>query len=342
MPNQERSTLKDFWLNSKIAVVGGGSFGTILANLAAKNCREVRLWVRNEEAARAINATRTNARYLPDTVLKPNISALSDLERVFDGNLQAIIWCLPSKSCREQARRFAPLFRGNEIVLHATKGVEPGTLKRISEVLGEELPIRRIGVLSGPNLAEEIAAGKPAATTIASAFVEVAEAGECLFGSDDFRIYRETDVMGVELAGTLKNILAISAGALDALQLGWNARAMLITRGLAEMVRFGVVMGAKESTFLGLAGVGDLLATCSSPLSRNYRVGYRLAKGEKLVDILADLGATAEGVMTTRSVWDYALKHEVAMPITQAVNDMLDQKKEVEQIFRDLMGFKFN
>lgn len=336
MTNPEKSTPKDFWRNSKIAVIGGGSFGTVLANLAAKNCQEVRLWVRSEESARAINATRINSRYLPNYSLNSNVAALSDLDRVFEGGLDAVIWCLPSNSCREQAKRLAPYLKGNEIVLHATKGVEPGTLKRISELLCEELPTRRIGVLSGPNLAEEIAAGKPAATTVASVFTEVAQAGELLLAGEQFRIYRENDVIGVELAGTLKNILAIAAGALDALQLGWNARAMLITRGLAEIVRFGVAMGAKESTFLSLAGVGDLLATCSSPLSRNYQVGYRLAQGEKLSQILDDLEATAEGVTTTNSVWKYAQLHGIEMPITESVNALLTHRKEIAEILQDL------
>lgn len=342
MANQEKSTLKDFWRSSKVAIIGGGSFGTVLANLAAKNCQEVRLWVRDEELARSINATRMNSRYLPQYQLESNISALSDLERVFEGEVQAVIWCLPSKVCREQAKRLAPFFKGSEIVLHATKGVEPGSLKRISEILTEELPTRRVGVLSGPNLAEEMAAGKPAAATVASVFSEVAEAGEILLGGEQFRIYRDQDLIGVEFAGTFKNILAIAAGSLDALQLGWNARALLITRGLAEMVRFGVVMGAKESTFLGLAGVGDLLATCSSPFSRNYRVGFRIARGEKLSEVLVDLGATAEGVVTSRSVWEFAQKKGVYMPITEAVNDLLDHRKQIEQIVRELMTVKIS
>lgn len=330
-------TPKDFWNNTKVVVLGGGSFGTVLANLAARNCQEVRLWVRNEETARSINATRVNQHYLPELHLSANIAALSDLERVFEGEPQTVIWALPSSVCREQARRLAPLFRGGEIVLHATKGVESNTLKRVSEVLQEELPTRRIGVVSGPNLAHEIAVGQPAATTVASVFSEVAQAGEILLTNERFRVYREADVVGVEWAGTLKNILAIAAGALDALQLGFNARAMLITRGLAEMVRFGVVMGAKEPTFLSLAGVGDLLATCSSPLSRNFRVGARLAKGESLAQILADLGSTAEGVATTRSVWAFARKHGVKMPITEAVDELLKGERDIQEIIHELM-----
>jgi glycerol-3-phosphate dehydrogenase (NAD(P)+) len=330
-------TPKDFWPNSKIAVIGGGSWGTVLANLAARNCREVRLWVRNEEQSRAIGATRTNRDYLPDFVLNERVHAMSDLDRVFEGGVAAVIWALPSSVCREQARRLAPYFGGDELILHATKGIESGSLKRISEILREELPCPRIGVISGPNLAHEIARGEPAATVVASVFNEVIEAGSALLTSDNFRIYSANDVIGVEWAGTLKNILAIASGALDAMKLGWNSRSMLITRGLAEMVRFGVAMGARESTFLGLAGMGDLLATCSSPLSRNYRVGIRLAQGERLDDILQDLGMTAEGVRTTQTVWHYASAHKISMPITEAVYHIVEQGMPVQKVIESLM-----
>ncbi len=335
-------TQRDFWHNSTIAVIGGGSWGTVLANLAARNCRDVRLWVRNEDQSRSINATRLNAQYLPDMTLNERVHALTDLERVFDtggspNGINAVIWALPSKVCREQAKLLAPLFTGEEILLHATKGIEEGSLKRISEILREELPCPRIGVISGPNLAHEVGRGEPAATVVASVFKEVITAGSAILTSDRFRIYGETDVIGVEWAGTLKNILAIASGALDAMKLGWNARSMLITRGLAEMVRFGEAMGARESTFLGLAGIGDLLATCSSPLSRNYRVGMRLALGEKIEVILADLGSTAEGVRTTRTVYEFALQHGIAMPITAAVHGLIEDGIDVHEVIRQLM-----
>lgn len=334
---------RDYWRSSKVAVIGGGAFGTVLANLAARNCQEVRLWVRDEEQARQINATRVNAKYLPEYDLLRNVIAYADVERIFTegltdgGHIAAVLWALPSRVCRDSAKRLAPLFTGEEILIHATKGIEPGTMKRVSELLREELPCPRIGVLSGPNLATELAKGQPAATTIASVFAEVIEAGEAVFASELFRIYRGNDVIGVEWAGTLKNVLAIAAGAVDALGFGWNARAMLITRGLAEMVRFGVAMGAQESTFLSLAGVGDLMATCASPLSRNYRVGFRLAKGEPLDAILKELGSTAEGVATTRSVQEYAEARGIVMPITSAVHELLGQKRPIQELLRDLM-----
>lgn len=329
--------LKDFWRNSRVGVIGGGSWGTVLANQVSKNCREVRVWLRDEDSVRTMNATKTNSQYFPDMKLNDKIVAFSSMDRVFEGGLQGVIWALPSGICREQARSVAKYFQGDEIILHATKGIEPGTMKRISEVLTEEIPCRRIGVISGPNLAQEIARGEPAATVVASVFSEVSEAGQVLLMSDQFRAYTATDVVGVEWAGALKNILAIASGALDALKLGWNARAMLITRGLAEMVRFGTAMGAEEATFLGLAGVGDLLATCSSPLSRNYRVGLRLAQGETLDHILLDLGSTAEGVSTTRSIYEFAEARQISMPITAGVNQLL-QGSDVRQVMQALMS----
>jgi glycerol-3-phosphate dehydrogenase (NAD(P)+) len=330
-------TEKDFWRKSKIAVIGGGSWGTVLAHLASQNSADVRVWVREEERARAINSTRANAEYLPEFQLNERIHAYTDLERIFDHHVDLVIWALPSSVCREQARRLAPFFRGDELILHATKGVEEGTMKRISEILREEIPCPRIGVVSGPNLANEVARGEPAATVVASKYAEVIEAGQAIFSTPMFRVYAADDVIGVEWAGTLKNILAIAAGALDGLNLGWNARAMMMTRGLAEMVRFGTAMGAELTTFLGLAGMGDLLATCSSPLSRNYRVGSRLAKGETLPQILETLGSTAEGVRTTQSVHAYAKSRGIDMPLVEGVYQLLQGGAPIQQIMRGLM-----
>lgn len=328
---------KDFWSNATVAVMGAGSWGTVLAQLASPRVREVRLWVRSEETAREINSTRAHVRYVPGLALHERIHAMSDLDRVFDGGIQAVLWALPSEACREEARRLANRFKGDEILIHATKGVEAHSLKRVSEILSEEIPCRRIGVLSGPNLAREIALGHPAASVVASPFDEVVDAGRSILGSSHFRIIGSSDRIGVEWAGTLKNILAIAAGALDGAQQGWNARSTLITRGLEEMVRFGVALGAQPETFLGLAGIGDLLATCGSPLSRNYRVGHRLAQGDSLEAILRDLGTTAEGVRTTRSVWGFAQKHSIAMPITRAVDALLQGKKSVSEMVTEVL-----
>jgi glycerol-3-phosphate dehydrogenase (NAD(P)+) len=330
---------KDFWSSSKVAVIGAGSWASVLANVVAKNCQEVRIWMRSDEQARAINSTKTNPNYVKELKFSEKVSAYSDPQKVFDGGIQSVLWALPSIATREQARMFSKYMSGDEVVLHATKGIEPKTLKRISEILTEELPTRRVGVISGPNLAGEIALNEPAATVVASGFSEVVQAGMDLLTTDRFRIYGSTDVVGVEWAGVLKNVLAIAAGAVDALKLGWNTRSLLITRGLAEMVRFGVVMGGRESTFLGLAGIGDLLATCSSPLSRNYQVGYQLvqSRDQSIAEMISKVGGVAEGVQTTRSVWEFSKQHKIYMPITEAVYRLLNEKASVQDIIHGLM-----
>ena len=333
---QGEEAYREYFRKAAVAVIGGGSFGTVLANAVLANCTDVRVWVRDEEQARAINATRSSE-YLPNLALDPKVHAYSNLDRVFEGGVQAVIWALPSRACREQARALAKRFRGDEIILHATKGIEEGTLKRISTILREELPCPRIGVISGPNLADEIARGQPAATVVASNFDEVVKVGQILLSGDKFRVYGATDVIGVEWAGTLKNILAIAAGTIDGLNLGWNSRAMLITRGIAEMVRFGVAMGAQVPTFLGLAGVGDTFATCSSPLSRNYRVGMKLAQGMPLPQILEELGSTAEGVGTTKIVYEFAKSRGIYMPITEGVFLLLNGTQSASDTLRALM-----
>ncbi len=330
-------TPKDFWYNSTVAVVGGGSWGTVLAHLLSKNCRSVRIWLRDEDQVRQFNSTRTQSRYMPQVQLDQKVVATSSMEDALKGGVQAIFWVLPSSACRQRARDLAPLMRGDEVVLHATKGIEGGSMKRISEILAEELPTRRVGVVSGPNLAHEIALGEPAATVIASDFAEVCRAGEILLRGPQFLVSTHSDLVGVEWAGTLKNILAIAAGALDGLGLGWNSRAMLITLGLSEMVRFGTAMGAQVQTFLGLAGIGDLLATCGSPKSRNYRVGFRLARGEKLERIIEDLGSTAEGVVTTQHVWKFASERGISMPITEGVYQLTYSSVPVQEVLTQLM-----
>jgi glycerol-3-phosphate dehydrogenase (NAD(P)+) len=328
---------KDFWSNSVVAVLGGGSWGSVLASMVAQNAREVRVWVRDEGLAREMNSNHVNSRYLPDFRLPERLKAYSEIERVLNGEPSLVIWALPSKVTRELARQFAPYFRGSELILHATKGIEDGTMKRISQILTEELPIRRVGVISGPNLATEISRGEPSATVVASRFIEVVEAGEYLLKTPYFRVYPGSDVAGVEWAGTLKNVYALASGMLDALSYGQNARALLLTRGLAEMVRFGKVMGAQEATFLGLAGVGDLFATCNSALSRNYRVGKAFAEGAALDVILKELKLTAEGVRTTQIVSDFAKERNLDLPIAEAVRQILYENAPVKHVLRELM-----
>ena len=328
---------KAFWSNSKVAVLGGGSFGTVLANLAAQNCSAVTMYVRAEDQARTMNSTRMNPNYVKDLVLDSKIRAVSQMEKVFEQDLDLIIFALPSHATRAQAKIIAPFLKGSEIILHATKGIEEQSLKRISEVLAEELPLIRIGAISGPNLAGEIAKNEPAATVIASPFNDVLNAGEAILSNKRFRVYTSHDLIGVEWGGTLKNIFAIASGILESHGMGWNSKSLLLSRALAEMVRFGVAMGAQSETFLGLAGMGDLIATCSSSQSRNFRVGFHLAKGEKLEDVLIELGQVAEGVRTTRIVYEFAKSRGVEMPITETVYRILQGEWSAEEAVHHLM-----
>ncbi|MBS1958140.1 MAG: NAD(P)-dependent glycerol-3-phosphate dehydrogenase [Bdellovibrionales bacterium] len=328
---------KGFWSSSRVAVLGGGSFGTVIANMVAKNVAQVSLYVRAEEQARQMNSTRMNPSYVKEMVLDEKIRAASTYDKVFESDLDMVIFALPSHATRAQAKIVARYMKGHELVLHATKGIEEQSLKRISIVLAEELPVIRIGAISGPNLAGEIAKNEPAATVVASPFHDVIIAGEEILSNPRFRVYTSHDLIGVEWGGTLKNIFAIASGILDSIGFGWNTKSLLLSRGLAEMVRFGVAMGADAETFLGLSGMGDLIATCSSNQSRNFRVGYALAKGDKLDEVLADLGQVAEGVRTTRIVYEFAKERSVEMPITEAVYNILQGKWTVEQGVAHLM-----
>jgi len=327
----------DFWHKSSVAVIGAGNFGIVLTQQIAHNAESVRVLVRDPDQANSINNQHRNTKYYPDLELKHNITADSDIDAFFKHQYQAILFVLPARVMRDKAREISRFIKGDEIIFHATKGVEEGTLKRMSSVLAEEISAPRIGVLSGPNLAEEIARGDPSATVIASRFDEVVEAGVALFTTDQFRAYRGNDMIGVEWAGTLKNILAIAAGCLDALGLGWNARAFLISRGIAEMVRFGTAMGAKSDTFLGLAGIGDLLATCGSDKSRNYRAGFKLGEGKSLDQVMSEIGSTVEGVRTTNLVWEFANSRQIQMPITHAVYQLIYGSHDVQVIVRELL-----
>ena len=328
---------KDFWSNSKVAVLGGGSFGTVLANVAAQNCSMVTMYVRAEDQARAMNSTRLNPNYSKELLLDQKIKAASTYEKVFENHPDLIIFALPSSATRGQAKEVAKFLKGSEVILHATKGIEEQSLKRISCVLAEELPVTRIGAISGPNLAGEIAKGEPAATVVASPFDDVLKAGEAVLSTPRFRVYTSHDIAGVEWGGTLKNIFAIASGILDSVGYGWNTRSLLLSRGLAEMVRFGVAMGAEAETFLGLSGMGDLIATCSSTQSRNFRVGHALAKGRNLEEVLQELGQVAEGVRTTRIVYEFAKEREVEMPITEVVYHILQGLWSVDQGVAHLM-----
>ncbi|MBO2531493.1 MAG: NAD(P)H-dependent glycerol-3-phosphate dehydrogenase [Thermoactinomycetaceae bacterium] len=324
----------------KAAVLGAGSWGTVLASLLADNGFAVTIYARNPSVAEEINRRGTNAKYLPEFHIPDGVGATTSLEEAVSDR-EMIIVAVPSHSVREVARAAAPHLRGRPLVVHATKGFEPVTLKRISEVLEEEFPpslADRIAVLSGPSHAEEVARRSPTAVVVSSKSRETAEAVQSHLINNYFRVYTNPDLIGVEIGGALKNIIALGAGLSDGLGFGDNAKAALMTRGLAEIARLGMAMGARPITFAGLAGVGDLVVTCTSRHSRNWRAGYMLSQGKALEDVLAEMGMVVEGVKTTRAAHRLAQSYGVEMPITAELHAVLFEGKDPSQAVEDLMG----
>ena len=327
--------------SNKIAVIGGGSFGTAIANIAAENGHETRLWMRNKEAASIIQKERINQRYLPDLKLHDNLTAYTVLDEALDG-ADIIFFSIPSKSFRAVVQKARSHINPAQMLVSTTKGIEPGTLNLMSDVLKEEFPDNPLGVLSGPNLAKEIALHQLTASVIASDSSELRQTVQDALGCAYFRVYANADVQGVELGGALKNIYAIMAGIVAAKNLGENTVAMLLTRSLAEMGRFAVAQGANPMTFLGLAGVGDLIATCSSPLSRNFRVGFAFGEGKSLEDSVAELGEVAEGINTLLQVKRCADEQDIYMPLVQGLYHVIYNKVPLHEVIGQLMSGEHN
>lgn len=323
------------------AVLGSGSFGTALASILAKNGHTTRIWCRSEEHAAGINATGRNPRYVSEYDLPAGLSATSDLAAALDG-ADLVLFVAPSHATRDLARRAAPLLGPECIVLCATKGIEGGSGDTMDEVLREELPAAlhsRLAFLSGPSFAREMLQEHPTAVVIAAEDDDVATVVQEAFATRFFRTYTTHDVKGVELAGAIKNIMAIAAGLADGLGFGANARAALITRGLAEMSRFGAARGGEPLTFMGLAGMGDLVLTCTGDLSRNRTVGKRLATGMTLDEVTESLGGqVAEGVRTTASTHALAKTMGLDMPIVAAVHAILYEDADPRAMVGQLMG----
>ncbi len=307
-----------------VAVIGAGSWGTTAAWLAAANT-SVRLWARDEAVSKEINASGFNNRYLPGCKLPPALRATSDLgEAVSEADLIAV--AVPSHGFREVFEEIVPRLPSRVPVISLTKGIEQGSLLRMTEIVAALLPehdSKQMGVMTGPNLASEIAAGQPTAAVIAVGDSKTAEDIQEVFMGRLFRVYTNDDVVGSELGGALKNVMAIAAGMSDGLGFGDNTRATLITRALAELTRLGVRLGGRPGTFAGLAGMGDLIATCVSDKSRNHRVGFGMAQGKSLEEVIDDMQMVAEGVKTTRAVLDLAARFDVEMPIATHVGKVL-------------------
>lgn len=320
----------------KLAVLGGGAWGTALAvSLSAHH--DVTLWARNAAQVAEMSAERRNTRYLPDIDLPSNLCFSSQLAPTLR-SAESVLAVVPSGALRPLLRELARLTPGSPVIW-ACKGFEVGSRKLPHEVVGEELlPGTPCGVLSGPSFAREVALGLPTALTLASQDEEFARQGALALHSNRLRVYASSDVMGVELGGAVKNVLAIAAGISDGMGFGHNARAALITRGLAEITRLGLMLGGRQETFMGLAGMGDLILTCTGDLSRNRQVGLLLAQGKSLEAILRDLGHVAEGVNTTREVLKLAQQHQVDMPIAQAVNQVLFEGISPKSAVEDLLN----
>ncbi|KXS37764.1 MAG: glycerol-3-phosphate dehydrogenase (NAD(P)+) [Halomonadaceae bacterium T82-2] len=320
----------------KVAVLGGGSFGTALASIAADNGARVRQWLRDAELVSTINREHRNTRYLPDFTINANVVADTDLAAVLDG-AELVFVAIPSKAFPEVVRQARPWLRPEQILVSTTKGIQADGFKLMSQILEEETGFAHIGVLSGPNLASEIADRQLTATVVASDDALTRARVQTALGCDYFRVYASNDRYGVELGGALKNIYAIAAGMAAALGMGENTRSMLMTRALAEMSRFAVALGANPMTFLGLAGVGDLIVTCSSKLSRNYRVGFALGEGRTLDEAVAALGQVAEGVNTVSLVRDKARAEGIYMPLCEGLYQVLFNQVPARDMARLLM-----
>jgi glycerol-3-phosphate dehydrogenase (NAD(P)+) len=321
---------------NNITILGGGSFGTVVANMIAANGHHTTLWMRDVERAQECARCHENERYLPGYALDDRLQITADLGSALSG-VDLIFVSVPSKGFREVCRQAAAYIKPGTMVISTAKGIEGESFKLMSEILEEELNQPIIGVLSGPNLAHEIVRKELTATVVASADQGLCDKVQETLSTGFFRVYTNHDMFGVELAGALKNIYAIAAGVAAAMNLGQNTVSMLITRSLAEMARFASKLGADPMTFIGLSGVGDLFVTCSSPLSRNYRIGQALGRGKTLDQAIGEVGQVAEGVNTTHSVKLKADQLDVYMPLATALYNVMFNKVSVRAVVQNMM-----
>lgn len=335
----------------KISVIGAGSFGTVIANLAALHCDEVCVYVRSNERLLNFNKKKENNGY---TVSK-NVRATQSKQEITD-NTELIFAMVPSKNFRTMIQSFSEYLSPKHIVIHGTKGVDLITnqpiheldeltrsqIRTMSEVIMEESTVRRIGCLAGPNLSREISEGQPAGAIVASKFHEVIRLGKRAINSDRFKTFHSEDILGAEFAGVLKNIFAIASGILSGLGFENNARALLITKGLHEMLYIGNQLGGDTKAFLGIAGIGDLIATCSSELSRNFTVGKRIAQGESLDEIINTSREVAEGVRSIQIFYQYSKTNNLSVPLIEMLYKVLFEGKSTEEALTDLMSFRYS
>lgn len=326
-------------MQKQVAVLGAGSWGTALSKVLHENGYSVNFWSRNQDQVDEINQCHTNKKYLPDSVLPEKLRATSDLKTAIQ-TAQVIIFVVPTKAIRDLAHQVAEFISEPKLIVHASKGLEQLTHKRISTILEEEIPIKNrtaIVALSGPSHAEEVMANDLTTITAASEDEESAKTVQDLFINDYFRVYTNKDILGVEIGAALKNIIAVGAGAISGMGFGDNAKAALVTRGLAEITRLGVAMGADPLTFMGLSGVGDLIVTCTSPHSRNWRAGHLLGEGQEIDTILNEMGMVVEGISTTKAAFELSQEYNIDMPITDAIYKVVYEDAEVKYVILKLM-----
>jgi glycerol-3-phosphate dehydrogenase (NAD(P)+) len=320
----------------RCAIVGAGAWGTALADLLARNGHDVRLWAYEPDVVKSINQRHENIRFLAGHALAPSLLAVGDLEKAVD-DAELVTLATPSQVLRQIVKRARAAIKPSAPIVVASKGIERATLSLMTDVAEQEIPGATVVALSGPSFAAEVVNCQPTAVVVASGAVGAAGFAQRAFSSPYFRAYTHTDVTGVELGGALKNVMAVATGIAEGLGLGFNARAALVTRGLAEMTRLGVALGADASTFAGLAGLGDLVLTCTGSLSRNRAVGVELGKGRKLDDVLKDRETVAEGVVTAQSARELAAREGVEMPIVDTVNRVLFDGQPARSAIADLM-----
>jgi glycerol-3-phosphate dehydrogenase (NAD(P)+) len=324
---------------TRVTVLGAGSWGTAFGTVLADAGSTVTLVTRDDAVARAVSEAHENPRYFPAVTLPATVSATTDAARALEG-ADVVVFAIPSQTLRSNLEVWRPLLPPESLLLSLMKGVERGTSKLMSEVIREvaDVPDNRVAVVSGPNLAREIIERQPAASVVACTDLSVAQRLQVICNSGYFRPYTNTDVVGCELGGAVKNVIALAVGMAAGMGFGDNARASLITRGLAETARLGAAMGADPLTFSGLAGLGDLVATCSSPLSRNRTFGENLGKGMTVDEVVAITKQTAEGVKSCRSILELAGKHDVDMPITEAVVGVVEERMTVQEMLLSLIS----
>jgi len=319
-----------------VGVVGAGSWGTALALVLEKNSHQVTLWSSREEKAKELQRLRENSDKLPGVKIPDTIEITADMESAVKGK-EVVILGVPSLYIRSTAAKMAPYVHDGQIVVNVSKGIEESTLKTMTEVISEELPGADVAVLSGPSHAEEVSRWIPTTVVAGAKSRKTAEILQNLFMNEVFRVYTSPDMLGIEVGGALKNVIALAAGITDGLGYGDNTKAALITRGIAEISRLGVAMGGYQETFSGLAGMGDLIVTCASRHSRNRKAGYLIGKGYKMQEAMDEVKMVVEGVYSAKAALKLAKKYDVRMPIIEQVNAVLFEEKPVEEAVRELM-----